>query len=164
MSVPIYSHLWRAPFHHNNSHNHISPSIFKKSLWPAKISFRECILVVLKNLWNLISSSCGPCTASKPGIWEYACVHVCVVGRYPGSWCDSGHLETVEKWKTETENWSDQTENFLLFNTYLSQKTTCKTRPLELQGVIQYMPVLVRGCKIYSITVQLHCAFKFFCL
>ena len=39
------------------------------------------------------------------------------------------------KWKTETENWNGQNENCLLSNTYLSKKTTCKTRPIELATV-----------------------------
>ena len=39
----------------------------------------------------------------------------------------SGHLETVEM-----ENRNGQNENDLLFNTYFSKKTTCKSRPLEL--------------------------------
>ena len=61
-------------------------------------------------------------------VWAY------YIRQNPESWV--WHLETVEM---ENRGWNDQNENCLLSNTYLSKMTTCKTRPLELQGVIQCM-------------------------
>ena len=61
-------------------------------------------------------------------------------------------LETVEM-----EKWNGQDENCLLSNTHLSEKTTCKIRPLELCYTVH-----ARGCKIYSIAIQLHHAFNIF--
>ena len=68
-----------------------------------------------------------------------------------------GHLERVEM-----ENWNGQNENCLLSNTYLSKKTTCKTRPIELQYAVQCMTVLVRDCKIYSMASTTAVCFWYF--
>jgi len=48
-----------------------------------------------------------------------------------------------------TANLNGQNENCLLSNTYLSKKTTCKARPLELRYTVHVS--ISHGCKIYSI-------------
>ena len=116
--------------------------VIKKSVWKGPHGqaiaqpLRECVrLDHLSTAWTKLMSVQGNNTFIHTRLlgnkWQYKNDVSDVIGV-----CTEfmGHFETAEM-----ENWNFQNENCLLCNTYLSKKTNCKTRPLELCHTVHTM-------------------------